>query len=123
MKYLLTFILISTLSFANSIRKEQKQAEFELAVMYALGTNVKINERKAFNLFHKAARKGHLEAIYLMGVSFDQGRGVKVHKGLARYWFKLAAKKGHAQASFRLAQVQKFLNKNQYKSNKRYALK
>ena len=123
MKYLLTFILMSTLSFANSLKKEQREAEFNLAVSYALGTNVKINERKAFNLFHKSARKGHLEAIYLMGVSFDQGRGVKVHKGLARYWFKLAAKKGHAKASFRLAQVQKVLNKIQYRQQSRYALK
>ena len=91
--------------------------------MYALGTNVKVDERKAFNLFHKSARKGHLEAMYLMGISFDQGRGVKVQKELARYWFKLAAKKGHAKASFRLAKIQNFLNENQYKQKNRYALK
>ena len=121
MKYLLTVILISSLSFSNSLKNEQRQAEFELAVLYALGTDVEINERKAFNLFHKAARKGHLEATYLMGVSFNQGRGVKIHKGLARYWFKLAANKGHAKASFHLAQIQKFLN--QYPEKSRYAFK
>jgi len=119
MKYLLTFILITTFSFSNSINKDQEQIEFELGVMYALGTNGKVDERKAFNLFHKSARKGHLEATYLMGVSFDQGRGVRVQKELARYWFKLAAKKGHEGARFRLAQIEKVLNKHAV----RYTLK
>ena len=120
MKYLLLLSIIFNLSFGDTFnppRKEPKQLIFERAVMYALGTNVPRDERRAFHLFHKAARQGHLEATYLVGVSFDQGRGVRVQKELARYWFKLAAKRGHAQASFRLSS----LNRKLFSQPRRYA--
>jgi len=94
-------------------------AQFDLAMMYGTGSEVRKDERQAFNWLHKSAFNGHLEATYLMGVSFKQGTGVRVQKELARYWFKKAAKAGHPKAMFQLAQIERSLNKQNNSS--RYA--
>ena len=122
MKYLLLLITFITLSFSNPIEMRTnslKEQNFQMALKYAIGVEVQKDEKRAFHLFHKAARMGHLEATYLMGVSFDQGRGVKVQKTLAKYWFKLAAKQGHKQAQFRLNQ----LNQSTKRARYTYALR
>ena len=100
-----------------------REAQFDLAIMYATGDGVEKNEREAFKWFHKSARNGHTEAKYLMGVSFNQGRGVRQQKELARYWFKLAAKAGHAKAIYQLALIEKYLAHATQREAKRYVFK
>ncbi len=85
------------------------KAELDLAKMYAIGKEVKRDERRAFYWFHKSALGGNIEAKYYMGVSFLQGRGVKKDIHLARYWFKQAAKAGHQKAIYNLAKIEKSL--------------
>ena len=87
------------------------QAKYDLAMMYALGQGVQKDARKAFNLFHEAARKAHVKAKYCMGVNFEKGLGVKAQPELARYWFKLAAKAGDTQATVKLADIKKIIKK------------
>jgi len=87
------------------------QAKYDLAMMYALGNGVAKNPRKAFNLFHEAARKGHVGATYCMGVNFEKGLGVKQQLELARYWFKLAAKAGDPRALPKLSSLKKLLKR------------
>jgi len=86
-------------------------AQFNLALMYARGTEVEKDEKEAFKWFHKAARNHHVEAKFYMGLSFAQGRGVRKHQQLARYWFKLAAKAGHKKALHYLKKIEDNLNK------------
>ena len=86
------------------------KAQFDLAIMYAIGRGVRKNEREAFNWFHKSARGGNIEAKYYMGISFEQGRGVRANPHLARYWFKQAVKSGHPKAIYHLSKVEKYLN-------------
>ena len=93
----------------QAAKNGHREAQFDLAMMYATGNGIVKDERKAFNWFHKAARNGHTEAKYLMGVSFNQGRGVREQKELARYWFKLAAKAGHTKATYQLSLIEKSL--------------
>jgi len=91
--------------------KGNARAQFDLALMYARGTDgVQHNEKTAFHWFHKAARNNHTEAKFYMGLSFSQGRGVRKQANLARYWFKLAVKSGHRQAMAHLATIEHKLN-------------
>ncbi len=93
------------------------RAELDLAKIYAIGKEVKRDERKAFYWFHKSALAGNVEAKYYMGVSFLQGRGVKRDIHLARYWFKQAAKAGHQRAIYNLSKIEQSLFKtNGYKN-------
>lgn len=74
------------------------EAQFRLAIMYARGEGVMKDEKRAFTLFHKAARNNNVYAKYYMGLSFLLGKGVRKSPQLARYWFGLAAKQGHLKA-------------------------
>jgi TPR repeat protein len=96
----------------RAANKGNRQAQFDLAMMYASGDGVAKNEREAFKWFHKSARNGHVEAKYYMGLSFLQGRGVKKQLHLARYWFKLASEAGHPKAIYHLSQIEKSLFHN-----------
>ena len=93
----------------RAAKKGNAKAQFDLAIMYASGDQVKRDESKAFYWFHKSARNGNVEAKYYMGVSFLQGRGVRKDMHLARYWFKQASKAGHKKAIYYLSQVEKSL--------------
>jgi len=85
------------------------KAQFDLALMYATGSGVNINESLAFKYFHKAARNNHVKAMFFMGLSFAEGKGVRQQKELARYWFKLAAKAGYRDAIAHLASIEQSL--------------
>ena len=99
-------------------KKGNIKAELDLAKIYAIGKEVKRDERKAFYWFHKSALGGNVKAKYYMGVSFLQGRGVKKDIHLARYWFKQAAKAGHQRAIYNLAKIkQSLFNINKFKNH------
>jgi len=93
----------------QSALKGNIDAQFDVAMMYGTGINVKKNKREAFNWLHKSAFNGHVQAKYLMGVSFKQGTGVRVQKDLARYWFRKAVKAGHQKAIFQLVELEREL--------------
>ncbi len=100
-----------------------KNAEFDLAMMYANGDGVQKNPRLAFNLFHRAARKGHVGAMYCMGVNFEKGLGVIPQQELARHWYGIASRAGNQQAKYKLAQLSQKpqqLNQGQFR-NVRYS--
>jgi len=99
------------------------QAQFDLAIAYAMGDGIQKDEKKAFYWFHKSARAGHIEAKYYMGLSFLEGRGVRRDIHLARYWFKQAVKAGHKRAIFYLAEVEKSLHQNNRYITKSYITK
>jgi len=104
-------------------KKGNTQAQFDLAITYAMGIEVIKDEKKAFYWFHKSARGGNIEAKYYMGLSFLQGRGVRRDIHLARYWFKQASRAGHKKAIFYLGQVENSLHKNNRYITKSYLSK
>ena len=107
----------------KAAKRGNKNAEFDLAMMYANGDGVQKNPRLAFNLFHRAARKGHIGAMYCMGVNFEKGLGVIPQQELARHWYGIASKAGNQQAKYKLAQLSQKpqqSNQNQFR-NVRYS--
>jgi len=87
------------------------KAQFDVAIMYAMGKGVQKNERMAFNWFHKSARNNNALAKHYMGLSFFEGRGVRKQMHLAKYWFKLASKQGYRKSHGYLVQVERILAK------------
>jgi len=96
--------------------KGNVRAQFDLAMMYATGSGVGMNQPLAFKYFHKAARKGHARAKFFMGLSFAEGKGVKQQLELARYWLKLAVKAGNREAITYLRTIENSLGLQQGKT-------
>jgi TPR repeat protein len=63
-----------------------------LASMYERGIGVGVNEKSAFELYHRAAQTGHLNACYAMGGMISDGRGGYARDDkTALQWLELAA--------------------------------
>lgn len=63
-----------------------------LASMYQKGTGVAVDERRAFELYHKAARTGHLNACYAVGGMICDGRGgYDRNDEVALQWLRIVA--------------------------------
>ena len=53
------------------------QAQFDLALCYANGTDIEKNEELAFNWHKKAAEQGFAEAQFNLDRCYFEGRGVE----------------------------------------------
>jgi len=73
-------------------------AQFELAVMYALGLGVPQVDKEAVKWLNLAAEQGHATAQYNLGDMYERGRGVPQDYIKAHMWFNLAGAKGNVQA-------------------------
>jgi TPR repeat protein len=61
------------------------------------------NEKKAVELFTRAAEQGHARAQCVLGLCFRQGRGVAQDKEKAVEWYTRAAKQGDEMAAKELS--------------------
>ena len=59
-------------------------------------------ERKACELFRRAALKGFAGSQYRLGYCYETGRGVDQSFSIANEWYKKAANQGHVDAQYKL---------------------
>lgn len=78
------------------------EAQHDLATLYAAGTVIPQDYRRAAFWFTKAADGGIANAHYNMGVIYHQGLGVPVDLPKALEWYEKAAELGHPEAMYNL---------------------
>ena len=82
-----------------------RDAEYEVAVMYAHGYGVAKNETESRKWLERAAKHGNVSAEYDLGIALREGRGaVQDYEGAIK-WIQLAAEGGHPQAQFALGSM------------------
>jgi len=106
-------IAIRTQNFGKAVSilkplasKGDRQAQYQLAVMYRNGQGVAENPGKAAQWMIRSARQGYKRAQYSMAVLYEEGTAVKADRAKAIYWYKAAEKQGHKNASKRLKKMQ-----------------
>ena len=97
-KYFSETIYIAEWSKLRHLAKRgNPHAMFQLANYYIsppARSGIAKNERKAANLYLRAAQKGHKEAQHNLGVLYLDGIGVKQSLSEAYGWFSIAAESG-----------------------------
>lgn len=83
--------------YTDALRGE-KNAQFEVGVMYERGIGVNLNQFDAAQWYDKAATQGHINAQYNLGIMYASGRGVIQNDGFAMMWLGLAAKQGDKES-------------------------
>ncbi|MBM3945745.1 MAG: sel1 repeat family protein [SAR202 cluster bacterium] len=73
-------------------------AQFNLAVRYAIGRGVPQDDTQAVAWFGKAADQGEARAQLSLGVMYEDGVGVPQDEVLAYMWFNLAASRSSGDA-------------------------
>ncbi len=73
-------------------------AEYNIGVMYDLGTGVEQDRAAAVIWYRKAANQGRDKAQFNLGFLYANGDGVSQELVLAYKWLELAAIQGHPQA-------------------------
>ncbi len=74
-------------------------AEYNIGVMYDLGTGVEQDRAAAVIWYRKAANQGHDKAQFNLGFLYANGDGVSQELVLAYKWLELAAIQGHPEAA------------------------
>jgi len=62
-----------------------------------------MEQKKAFDLYKKAAEQGHAQAQFELGFCYARGMGVEEDRLRAYIWFKKAAKQGIEEAQINLS--------------------
>ncbi len=73
-------------------------AQYNIGVMYDLGTGVEQDRAKAVIWYRKAANQGHDKAQFNLGALYANGEGVSQELVLAYKWLELAHFLGHPEA-------------------------
>ncbi len=84
-------------------------AEYNIGVMYDLGTGVEQDHAEAVIWYRKAANQGHDKAQFNLGFLYANGEGVTQELVLAYKWLELAAIQGHPEAAEQRDAVGKLL--------------
>jgi TPR repeat protein len=82
--------------------KGDAEAQLALGSLYARGTGVSRDFKRAAKWHRKAAEQGLAPAEYQLGLDYSDGEGVKTDKVEALRWFQMAAEQGMPQAQFAL---------------------
>ena len=86
--------------------KGDKQAQYQLAVLYRNGQGISESPKKSVYWLDKSATQGYKRAQYLLGTFYEDGIGVESNKEKAIYWYSAAAKQNHGNAQKRLTRIQ-----------------
>jgi TPR repeat protein len=95
-------------SFAETAKQAERndpQAEYRLAQMYAHGVEVRKDDKSARTWLERAAEHGSPEAQYEFGVALRDGRGVIQDFERAAKWLQRAAASGNANAQLELGRM------------------
>jgi TPR repeat protein len=80
----------------------EAQAQLDLGMLYASGTWVGKDLKRAAKWHRKAAEQGLPRAQYQLGLDYAAGEGVKTDTATAVAWFRRAAEQDLAEAQFSL---------------------
>lgn len=104
---LLSIFIYSDVSLANSFEEVKKLAEsgnkdaqYNLGLMYYEGENIETDYEKAVYWITKSAEQGYAKAQYSLGMIYYKGENIDIDK--AHEWFQKAAEQGHVKAQFKL---------------------
>lgn len=75
-----------------------KEAQFQVGVIYERGIGIDENQTQAAQWFEKSAHQGHVDAQYNIAIMYATGRGVAADEGLAMMWLARAAKQKDREA-------------------------
>ncbi|MDE7413285.1 MAG: sel1 repeat family protein [Muribaculaceae bacterium] len=79
-----------------------KEAQYYIGVMYAIGYGVTKDYQEALKWYRKAAEQGFAEAMCNLGVTYQNGDGVAKDYKEAVKWYRKAAEQGNARAPYNL---------------------
>ena len=81
----------------------QREAEYNLAMLYLKGLGVAPNAQEALRLFRLAADQGQPDAQFQLGLMREKGSGAPPNYAEAQDWFALVAASGEPEAEAGLA--------------------
>ena len=76
----------------------ESEAQYAVAMMYAAGEGVEIDQREAAKWFEKAAEEGHPHAMFKIAERYEHGNGISKDTEKALMWYRKAAETGYAKA-------------------------
>ena len=88
--------------FKQLANQGDKEAQYNLAILYKQGNGVMQNKSKAATWFRKSADQGLAAAQYRLGRLYDLGEGVEQNFNYAAVWYEKAAKQGDPLAQTNL---------------------
>jgi TPR repeat protein len=77
-------------------------AQYNLGIMFYIGSGVEKNEAEAVKWFRKAADQGNADAQAELGAAYANGSGLQKDDFEGVKWFRKAADQGHAVAQYNL---------------------
>lgn len=83
--------------YTDALRGD-KDAQFQVGVMYERGVGIDMNQSQAAKWYEKAALQGHMDGQYNIGIMYGSGRGVEQNDRFAMMWLASAAKQGDKEA-------------------------
>lgn len=84
-------------------KKGSAEVQYSLGNIYLNSKNVKVNNKRAFSWYYRAAEKGHPDAQYMLGYMLDNGIGTEQDKWRAVEWWRKAAVQGNINAQNELS--------------------
>ncbi len=75
-----------------------KEAQFQVGVIYERGIGIESNQSQAAQWFEKSALQGYMDAQFNVAIMYAVGRGVEADEGKAMMWLAKAAKQGDKEA-------------------------
>jgi len=76
----------------------ESEAQYAVAMMYAAGEGVELDQEEAAGWFEKAAEEGHPHAMFKIAERYETGNGVKRDSEVAIRWYRKAAETGYGKA-------------------------
>ena len=78
------------------------EAQYNLALMYDEGEEVRQDHFKAFEWYQKAANQGFASAQFNLGVMYRSGEGVRQDYAKALQWYQKAANQRYAASQYNI---------------------
>jgi len=103
-------IILFFLTFIFSLNVSSGEAEkiYNEGIQYLFGYDVKVNPKKACDLFEQSANTGYVLAQYNLGHCYVKGKGREVDIDKAKYWYLKAIKQNSSKARIALAYLYLF---------------
>jgi len=108
--------LFAFLRLENVLIKNNPSVQNALGLQYREGRLVKINEKKAVELFKLAATQKYANAFFNLGICWEKGVVVEKNSKRAAFWYEEAAKQGNVNAYVNLGLLY-MLEANDLKKN------
>jgi TPR repeat protein len=89
--------------YRKAAEKGNTDAQTRLALMYAEGRGVELNNLEAARWYRKAAEAGDVRAQYALALMYHLGQGVSQDYADAIHWYETAARQGDANSMNNMA--------------------